>query len=77
MRHVLPHSSDSDPEDNSDLERRWRFDADDEPVIGPDGPDEHDRVLIDDFDSQYVFTIHLSRDETTHLIVGTSCTQRP
>ena len=33
---------------------RWRFDADDEPPVGPEGSDEQDRELIDDFDIKYV-----------------------
>ena len=28
---------------------RWRFDQDDEPTIGPEGADEQDRILIDDY----------------------------
>jgi enhancer of polycomb-like protein len=31
------------------LRERWMFDEDDGPALGPDGPDEHDRVLFDDF----------------------------
>jgi enhancer of polycomb-like protein len=32
---------------------RWLFDADDEPSAGPDGPDEKDRVLVDEFHPKY------------------------
>ena len=32
---------------------RWLFDADDEPSVGPDGPDEKDRVLVDEFHPKY------------------------
>jgi enhancer of polycomb-like protein len=28
---------------------RWLLDADDEPAVGFDGPDEKDRVLVDEF----------------------------
>jgi enhancer of polycomb-like protein len=28
---------------------RWLFDADDDPSVGPDGPDEKDRALVDEF----------------------------
>ena len=31
------------------LRERWRFDADDVPAVGPEGPDEKDRVLVDDY----------------------------
>lgn len=34
------------------LEAQWRFDSDDQPAIGPQGNDEQDRVLVDDFDSK-------------------------
>ena len=27
----------------------WLFDADDEPSVGPDGLEEKDRVLVDEF----------------------------
>ncbi|KAI0341412.1 hypothetical protein BDW22DRAFT_1358947 [Trametopsis cervina] len=49
----LSESSESEAE-SSDLERRWRYDEDDGPAVGPDGPDEQDRVLIDDHDTRYV-----------------------
>ena len=31
---------------------RWKFDDDDEPAIGPDGPDEQDRMLVDDYSAE-------------------------
>ena len=34
---------------------RWLFDADDEPSVGCDGPDEKDRALLDEFHPKYVF----------------------
>ncbi|KAG5352167.1 hypothetical protein C0989_003367 [Termitomyces sp. Mn162] len=33
---------------------RWRFDNDDEPATGPDGPDEQNRVLVDDYSPRYM-----------------------
>jgi enhancer of polycomb-like protein len=33
---------------------RWLFDADNEPSVGPNGPDEKDRVLGDEFHPKYV-----------------------
>ena len=33
------------------LEERWRFDMDDGPAVGPEGPEELDRALVDDYDS--------------------------
>jgi enhancer of polycomb-like protein len=31
------------------LRERWRFDEDDGPALGPEGPEEHDRALYDDY----------------------------
>jgi len=33
---------------------RWLFDADDDPSVGPDGPDEKDRALVDEFHPKYL-----------------------
>ncbi|KAI9437906.1 enhancer of polycomb-like-domain-containing protein [Lactarius psammicola] len=33
---------------------RWLFDADDEPSVGHDGPDEKDRALLDEFHPKYL-----------------------
>lgn len=52
-------SSDEDMEVDQDesesikrLIERWRFDMDDAPTIGPEGPDEQDRILVDDYDTK-------------------------
>lgn len=51
-------------EDSDDTERvrrlaeRWRFDSDDAPPVGPSGPDEQDRILVDDYAAKYVFIHH-------------------
>jgi len=54
-------SSDEDMEvDQEESERtkrlieRWRFDMDDVPATGPEGPDEQDRILVDDYDPKYI-----------------------
>ncbi|EDR09801.1 uncharacterized protein LACBIDRAFT_293698 [Laccaria bicolor S238N-H82] len=36
------------------LEEQWKFDADDMPAVGPEGSDEQDRVLVDDYDLKYL-----------------------
>lgn len=46
--------SDEDEETTARLRERWRFDQDDEPTVGPEGADEQDRVLIDDYDPKYL-----------------------
>ena len=65
FRRRLP-GEDLDEEDDMDEERarrlaeRWKFDADDGPAIGPYGSEEQDRVLVDDFDSEFLrYTISL------------------
>lgn len=37
------------------LQERWKFDDDDVPAVGPEGPEEQDRKLADDFDPKYAF----------------------
>jgi enhancer of polycomb-like protein len=37
------------------LSDRWKFDDDDYPAVGPEGPEEQDRVLVDDFNPKSVF----------------------
>ncbi|KAG6901511.1 hypothetical protein C0995_010980 [Termitomyces sp. Mi166 len=47
----------ADPEEAERQNRaaaRWRFDNDDEPATGPDGPDEQNRVLVDDYSPRYM-----------------------
>jgi enhancer of polycomb-like protein len=48
-----PPSSDDDEMDVEDMNRlkeRWRFDPDDCPAVGPEGADEQDRILTDEYD---------------------------
>lgn len=45
------------PEDERDervrrVAERWRFDQDDSPPVVPEGPEELDRALIDDYDTK-------------------------
>ncbi|KAJ7224458.1 enhancer of polycomb-like-domain-containing protein [Mycena pura] len=44
----------TDDEDTKRLMDRWRFDSDDYPAVGPDGPDEQDRALADEYDPKYL-----------------------
>jgi enhancer of polycomb-like protein len=44
---------DAEGERRRQLEERWKFDADDAPPVGPDGSEEQDRTLIDDYDTTY------------------------
>lgn len=41
-------------DENRRLVERWKFDMDDSPAIGPEGPEEQDRVLVDDYDGSYL-----------------------
>jgi enhancer of polycomb-like protein len=36
------------------IAERWRFDEDDTPAVGPQGSEEYDRVLLDDYDLKWV-----------------------
>jgi enhancer of polycomb-like protein len=57
-RRRRPQPADSDSDDDNEkewrLRDRWLFDADDRPTIGPEGQDEQDRVLIDDYEPRYI-----------------------
>ncbi|KAF8315566.1 hypothetical protein F5887DRAFT_929279 [Amanita rubescens] len=47
----------ADDEDEDEIRRlteRWRFDSDDVPAFGPQGADEQDRMLVDDYESKYM-----------------------
>jgi enhancer of polycomb-like protein len=64
------------PEEGSTAEKevswrirdRWLFDADDEPSVGPDGPDEKDRVLVDEFHPKYALLDSQDRTSLTALL---------
>jgi enhancer of polycomb-like protein len=42
---------DEEVEGQGRLEEQWKFDIDDTPPIRPDGAEEHDLQLIDDYDT--------------------------
>lgn len=47
---------DRDPEEAEKLRRleeRWKYDVDDVPPVGPEGPDEQNRILVDDYHPKY------------------------
>ncbi|KAG7452940.1 uncharacterized protein BT62DRAFT_36151 [Guyanagaster necrorhizus] len=44
----------TDADEDRRMEERWRFDADDEPAMLAGGSDEHDRILVDDYDVKYL-----------------------
>lgn len=41
-----------DDERASMAAERWRYDLDDGPAVGPEGPDEQNRILVDDYESK-------------------------
>ncbi|TFY53253.1 hypothetical protein EVG20_g10201, partial [Dentipellis fragilis] len=46
------------------IRERWLFDSDDEPPVGPDGSEEENRTLIDEYDPKVLRkTMSLYRDE--------------
>ena len=50
----LEEDFDENDEDMRRLRERWRFDEDDDPIVAPEGIDEQDRVLVDDFSPKYL-----------------------
>jgi enhancer of polycomb-like protein len=44
----------SDEERAWRLAERWKFDEDDCLAVGPDGPDEQDRLLLDDYEPRFL-----------------------
>jgi enhancer of polycomb-like protein len=69
------HEGESDDDNESDEERtwrlaeRWKFDEDDPPAVGPEGLDEQDRVLVDDFDPKFLrHSITLLHDQDQHTL---------
>ncbi|KAI0057206.1 hypothetical protein BV25DRAFT_1812676 [Artomyces pyxidatus] len=56
------------------IRERWKFDDDDDPPVGPDGPDEQDRVLVDEFDLKYLRRSMSFYNEEDHLRLATDPT---
>ncbi|KAI6012212.1 enhancer of polycomb-like-domain-containing protein [Pisolithus marmoratus] len=60
------------------LRERWRFDHDDDPAVAPEGFEEQDRVLIDDYEPKYLrhmMTLlseqdhqHINNDASLHVL---------
>ncbi|KAK7029405.1 Enhancer of polycomb-like protein 1 [Paramarasmius palmivorus] len=59
-----------DEERDRRLAERWKFDSDDGPTYGPNGSDEQDRIMVDDFDHRYLrYTVPLlTEQEVTCLL---------
>lgn len=53
---MVVDDDDSDEELSKRIQERWRFDSDDGPAVGPLGSDEQDRVLVDDYQSEYIIS---------------------
>ncbi|PPQ93891.1 hypothetical protein CVT25_007804 [Psilocybe cyanescens] len=61
---------DEDPEEverTRRLEERWKYDNDDAPPAGPEGPDEQDRVLVDDYNPTYLRHTMTLFNESDHV----------
>ncbi|KAI0659248.1 enhancer of polycomb-like-domain-containing protein [Cubamyces menziesii] len=64
--------NDEDMERMRRLEERFRYDDDDVPAVGPGGPDEHDRKLIDESQPRHIsYTMSLF-NEQDHLAMTTN-----
>lgn len=74
----LEEDFDEDDEDVRKLRERWRFDEDDDPLVAPEGIDEQDRVLVDDFSPKHLRhmmtllteadQLHINNDATLLLV---------
>jgi enhancer of polycomb-like protein len=70
-----PHERDSDDDMHDEesawrLAERWKFDQDDTPAVGPQGPDEQDRVLVDDYEPRFLrHSITLLHDQDQQSLV--------
>jgi enhancer of polycomb-like protein len=73
-----PQPADSDSDDDKEkewrLRDRWLFDGDDCPTVGPEGQDEQDRVLVDDYEPRY---IQAYSDDDVYLLAFTGSCGRP
>ncbi|KAJ7035651.1 enhancer of polycomb-like-domain-containing protein [Mycena alexandri] len=69
-----PSDDEMDVEDTNRLKERWRFDSDDGPAVGPDGPDEQDRVLTDEYDPKYLRHSMCLLSENDHQSLTTDTT---
>lgn len=49
----MPENESTKKEVSWRIHDRWLFDADDGPSVGPYGPDEKNRVLVDEFHPKY------------------------
>ncbi|KAI6018157.1 enhancer of polycomb-like-domain-containing protein [Pisolithus microcarpus] len=56
------------------LRERWRFDQDDDPAVAPEGPEEQDRVLIDDYEPKYLRHMMTLLTEQDHQHVNNDAT---
>ena len=68
---------DEDPEEAEKLRRlqeQWKYDSDDVPPVGPDGPDEQNRILVDDYHPKYVFSVDFFLPYNEQLFAATSVT---
>jgi len=69
QRSNIFHLDDSDVEMKDDdddrvpgITERWRFDADDVPAFGPEGPEEQNRILVDDYAEKYCILFLQTRE---------------
>lgn len=56
------------------LRERWRFDQDDDPAVAPEGPEEQDLVLIDDYEPKYLRHMMTLLTEQDHQLINNDAT---
>jgi len=66
--------TDGDVVVKSRLEEQWKFDLDDVPAVGPEGVDEQDRILVDDYDTTYLRHTMTLHNEADHVQLVTDPT---
>jgi hypothetical protein len=69
---MISEESNADKEMSWHIRDHWLFDADDEPSVGPDGPDEKDRVLVDEFHPKYVLFYSSQYEHATGCVAFSS-----
>lgn len=76
FRRPLSTAEDSGEDDKDEerlwrLSERWKFDDDDGPAIGPDGSEEQDRVLVDDYHPKYLRHFVTLLQDQDHQVLAT------
>ena len=74
----LEENFDGNDEDMQKLQEQWQFDEDDDPLVAPEGINEQDHILVDNFSSKHLChmmmllmeadQLHINNDRTLLLV---------